>query len=177
MPITAINTAVSPIARTFVILCGAVLWAVLFAFVGLLTQRAWTGAACGTVIGAIIGYCFTKNLIGRVVVWVSVMGLLGAVVGPGYDADACTSAVGWAVIGGILGWFGWLGVLMLVFGMLGLGLGGEVGGEIGAVVGLLLGALSAWLAVYLDRKTAVKVERDFRNVSPHGKPPVDSAGE
>ena len=30
------------------------------------------GAACGLVIGAMIGYGFTKNLIGRVVVWVSV---------------------------------------------------------------------------------------------------------
>ena len=166
------KTAFSPIARTFVILCGAVLWAVLFAFVGSLTQRAWTGAACGTVIGAIIGYGFTKNLIGRVVVWVSVFGVLGAVTGPGCDADACSSAVGGAVIGGLLGWFGWLGVLMLVFGMLGLAWGGGVGGESGGVAGMVLGVAFVWFAFYLNDKTTTKEK--LENVPPQREPPVDS---
>ena len=175
MPMTADKAVLGPTARTFAILCGAVLWAILFGVAGALTQRAWIGAVCGAVIGAIIGYVFAMNVIGRVVVWVSVMGLLGAVVGPGCDADACTSAVGGAVIGSLLGWFGWTGALMLGFGMLGLGLGGEIGGGIGAVVGLLLGAVSAWFAVYFDRKTAIKDEGDIRSVPPHGKPPEDSA--
>ncbi len=171
------RTTFSPIARTFFILCGAVFWAALFAFVGSLTQRAWSGAACGTVIGAIIGYGFTKKLIGRVVVWVSVFGVLGAVTGPGCDADACSSAVGGAVIGGLLGWFGWLGVLMLVFGTLGLSLGGHLGEESGAVVGMvfgMVGVASAWFAVYCDRKTAVKGELDNCDMPSHGEPPRDS---
>ena len=166
------NTAFSPIARTFVILCGAGLWGVLFAFVGSLTQQAWSGAACGIVIGAIIGYSFTKKLIGRVVVWVSVFGILGAVVGPWSDVDACTSAVDGAVIGGLLGWFGWLGVLMLVFGILGLAWGGGVGGESGGVAGMVLGAAFVWFAFYLNDKTTAKEKPE--NVPPQGEPPVDS---
>jgi hypothetical protein len=76
------TTTFSPMASTFAILCGAVFWAALFAFVGAMTGQAWSGAACGTVIGAVIGYGFTKHLIGRVVVWVSVCGVLGAVSEP-----------------------------------------------------------------------------------------------
>ena len=111
------TTSFSPMASTFAIVCGAVFWAALFAFVGAMTGHAWSGAACGTVIGAVIGYGFTKHLIGRAVVWVSVFGVLGAVIGPGCDADACSSAVGGAVIGGLLGWFGWLGIFMFLFGV------------------------------------------------------------
>ena len=176
MPMTTEETVFSPRARALAILSGALLWAALFGFAGAITQRAWIGAACGAGIGAIIGYGFTKNVIGRVVVWVTVMGLLGAVIGPGSDADACTSAVGGALIGSLLGWFGWTGVLMLVFGMLGSIFGGEAGGEIGAVLGMLLGAVSAWFLVSLDKKTAVKDEGDLGNTPPHGKPPEDSVG-
>ena len=176
MPMTTEETDFSPRAKTLAILCGAVLWAALFGFAGAMTQRAWIGAACGAVIGAIIGYGFTKKLIGRVVVWVSVMGLLGAVIGPGCDADACTSAVGGAVIGSLLGWFGWTGVLMLVFGMLGLGFGGDMGGGIGAVLGMLFGAVSAWFVISLDKMNAVKDSGDICNSPSSGKPPEDSAG-
>jgi hypothetical protein len=145
------------VARTLAIVGGAALWGAGFSFLGSLTQRPWSGAACGVVIGAIIGYGFTKNLIGKVVVWVSVFAVLGAVLGPGCDADACHSAIGGAVIGCLFGWFGWIGAAILVFGNLGLFVGNEVAGAIGAVVGMVLGAMSVPFAVYLDRRTAVKV--------------------
>ena len=173
---TTEETDFSPRARTLAILCGALLWAALFGFAGAMTQRAWIGATCGAGIGAIIGYGFTKNLIGRVVVWVSVMGLLGAVIGPGYDADACTSAVGWAVIGSLLGWFGWTGVLMLVFGMLGTGFRRRSGRRNWGGCGHVVWAVSAWFAIYLDKLIAVKDSRDICNVPSSGKPPEDSAG-
>lgn len=150
------TTTFSPMARTFAIVCGAVFWAALFAFVGAMTGHAWSGAACGTVIGAVIGYGFTKHLIGRVVVWVSVCGVLGAVIGPGCDADACSSAIVGAVIGGLLGWFGWLGVLMYAFGMVGLSVGGHIAGGVGAVVGIVLGVTAAWFAAYCDRRIALQ---------------------
>ena len=175
MPMTADKAVLSPTARTFATLCGAVLWAILFGVAGALTQRAWVGAMCRRSYRCDyrLRLRHERDWQGRCLG--SVIGLLGAVVGPGCDADACTSAVGGAVIGSLLGWFGWTGALMLGFGMLGLGLGDEIGGGIGAVVGLLLGAVSAWFAVYFDRKTAIKDEGGIRSVPPHGKPPVDSA--
>ncbi len=171
------TTTFSPMARTFAIVCGAILWAVLFAFVGAMTGNAWSGAACGTVIGAVIGYGFTKHLIGRVVVWVSVFGVLGAVIGPGCDADACSSAVGGAVIGGLLGWFGWLGVPMYLLGLVGISVGGQYAGGVGAVVGIVLGVTSAWFAAYCDRKFTVRGELGSRNMPSTGEPTLTTSRE
>jgi len=167
------RTAFGPITRTLAVLCGAVLWAALFAFVGAWTQRAWIGAACGAAVGAIIGYGFTRNMIGRVVVWVSVFGVLGAVLGPGCDADPATSALAGTIVGGLLGWFGWTGALMLVFGILGLNLGAALAGGFGAIPGMVLGPALAWLAVQLDRRTAAK-EKDNGNIAPPGAPLTNS---
>ena len=102
------------------------------------------------------GYGFTKNWIGGVVLWVTGFAVLGAMLGPGCDADPCSSAVVASVIGGVLGWFGWTGVAMLVFGLLGFFLGGLAGEGVGAIVGLVLGAVSGWFAVRFDRRTTAK---------------------
>ena len=69
MPMTTEETDFSPRARTLAILCGALLWAALFGFAGAMTQRAsdWSGVRCHGHLRAIIGYGFTKKLIGRVV--------------------------------------------------------------------------------------------------------------
>jgi len=53
MPMTAAKTVLSPTARTFAILCGAVLWAILFGVAGALAQRAWIGAVVGVLFGAV----------------------------------------------------------------------------------------------------------------------------
>ena len=67
-------------------------------------------------------------------------------------------------------------MLMLVFGMLGLGVGGDMGGGVGAVVGMLFGAVSTWFAISLDKLIAAKDSRDICNSPSSGKPPEDSAG-
>ncbi len=171
------TTSFSPMASTFAIVCGAVFWAALFAFVGAMTGHAWSGAACGTVIGAVIGYGFTKHLIGRAVVWVSVFGVLGAVIGPGCDADACSSAVGGAVIGGLLGWFGWLGIFMFLFGVVGLSVGGHYAGGVGSVVGMVFGAASAWFAAYCDRRIALQYGFGSGIAPSNGEPTPTTAQE
>jgi hypothetical protein len=162
-----------PVATAIAIVCGAVLWAIEFACLGAITHRAGSGALGGAAIGAIIGYGYAKNVIGRVVVWVSVFAALGAVVGPGSDADACTSAVAGAVIGAILGWFGWTGVFMLLFAYLGAIVGGIAAEGIGATVGIVLGPALAWLAMNLDRKSAVVLEGDDRSFYPQSEASVD----
>jgi hypothetical protein len=150
---------VNSVKKSLAILCGAITWATLFAVVGAVAGRPCLGAACGAPIGAIIGYGYSKRLIGWVVVWVSLFAVIGAVVGPGCDADALVSAVGGGAIGAVVGWMSWRGVVMLVFGFAGFALGGELGEMPGAVLGMILGAASAWFAVYLDRETAARDEQ------------------
>jgi hypothetical protein len=46
-----------------------------------MTERPLAGAACGVVVGAIIGLGFTKRLVGSFVVWATGFALVGMVLG------------------------------------------------------------------------------------------------
>jgi len=76
-----------------IIVGGAAIWGLVFAFVGMITERQLAGAACGVVLGAIIGLGYTKRQIGSFVVWATGFALVGMAVGPGCDADPMSSAV------------------------------------------------------------------------------------
>jgi len=80
-------------ARLSIIVGGAAIWGLVFAFVGMITERQMAGAASGVVLGAIIGLGYTKRQIGSFVVWATGFALVGMAVGPGCDADPMSSAV------------------------------------------------------------------------------------
>jgi len=147
-------------------ICGGVIWASSFAAAGAISGRAVTGAIVGASIGPFIGCAYAKKLVGPVVLWVTAFALLGAMVGPGADADACSSAVAGGAIGALLGYTGLRGLFMVIGALLGVNLGAP-GGDTAGFVGLGVGALLGWYVGHeLSRK--VSAESDPVGTRPQG---------
>ena len=86
------------------ILVGCVgFWGGLFGFLGAMTRQTALGIVSGGVSGFVVGLGLLTRSVGTSVFWLGLFAAPGAVIGPGYDANALTSA--------------------LLFGAFGLGLG------------------------------------------------------
>ena len=108
-------------------LCGAIIWGGLFAILGSMTQLAIEGALAGSAVGAVIGIGFARCQIGPIIPWMSIFAFLGAIIGPGYDADPLSSGLVAGAAGAFLGATGARGFLALIGGLIGLNVG-AVGG-------------------------------------------------
>ncbi len=106
---------------------GVVIGGLLFALMGLQTDRVLLGGVSGAVMGGIIGYYTIANAISRVTVGAIIGASIFAILAPGIDASGLYAAPVGAVMGIVAGCLGW----PWIFGIL------------GASVGMLLGAMSA----------------------------------
>ncbi len=147
-----------PIGQVIATLLGAIIWGVLFAVLGAITQQPIKGAVAGVAVGAFIGFEFSKGQIGPLVPCMSVFAFLGASLGPMVDADALSSGLVGAAVGALIGGAGLRGLFALIVGLVGVNVGAEGGGA-GALLGMAAGAGLGWYIGYsLSKKTPEEVQ-------------------
>lgn len=147
--------------QIFAALCGAILCALLFGFLGAISHQASLGASIGALVGAFLGCGLLTGVLGSFVVWVVGFCILGAILGPGIDADPVSSALVGAGFGVFFAITKWRGLLVLMGGVLGLniaaaishsGPSGILGMGVGALIGFGIG--HAISPLKLDERTS-----------------------